>query len=168
MNNEVFFQFGNILWSLLLIAFFLLIKKGFYRGIESFGRRNSLSKKRILRTKRFIAFFVGISIFSIFLLIWGVRLKEFFLIIATTFTIIGTACFASWSNLSNISSGIILFFNYDLKRGDRIKIGQGDSALDGRIHDMKLFYVEILTEEDELILHPNNMFLHQSITVFKK
>ncbi len=165
--NELNFHLENLAWSILLFVIFWGIRKALYRGIESFGRRNSLSLERRMRAKRFMTFFVGISIFSVFLLIWGVQLKEFFLIMATTFTIIGTACFASWSNLSNISSGIILFFSYDLKHGDRIRIGSGDSTVEGRVHEMKLFYVEIITTEDELVLYPNNMMLHQSITILK-
>jgi small-conductance mechanosensitive channel len=100
-------------------------------------------------------------------LILGVEIKEFFLIIATTFTILGTAFFASWSNLSNISSGIILFSNYDIKIGDRIRIGSEEEKIEGIIHDMKLFYIEIKTLEDELVLFPNNIVLHKSITILK-
>ncbi len=165
--NEINFHLENLAWSILLFVIFLVIRKALYRGIESFGRRNSLSLERIMRAKRFMTFFMGISIFSIFLLIWGVQLKEFFLIMATTFTIIGTACFASWSNLSNISSGIILFFSYDLKHGDRIRLGSGDNKIEGMVNEMKLFYVEIITTEDELVIYPNNMMLHQSITILK-
>lgn len=154
-------------YSILLFLLFLIVRKGFYKGIESFGRRNTLSPERIMRTKRFIAFFIGIIILSVFLLVWGVNLKEFFLITATTFTIIGTACFASWSNLSNISSGIILFFSYDIKLGDRVRLGSGENRIEGIVHDMSLFYVEIITIEDELVLYPNNMMLHQSITMLK-
>ncbi len=165
--SELNFHLENLAWSILLFVIFFVIRKALYRGIESFGKRNSLSLERIMRAKRFVTFFVGISIFSVFLLIWGVQLKEFFLIMATTFTIIGTACFASWSNLSNISSGIILFFSYDLKHGDRIRLGSGDNKIEGRVHEMKLFYVEIITTEDEVILYPNNMMLHQSITILK-
>lgn len=165
--NELNFHLENLAWSILLFTIFFVTRKALYRGIESFGRRNALSLERRMRAKRFMTFFVGISIFSVFLLVWGVQLKEFFVIMATTFTIIGTACFASWSNLSNISSGIILFFSYDLKHGDRIRLGSGDNTVEGRVHEMKLFYVEIITTEDEVVLYPNNMMLHQSITILK-
>lgn len=160
-------EINNIFFSFILLVIFFSVKTIFYKGIGSFGKRNSFSFERILRTKRFVTFFIGIIIFSLLLLVWGVNLKEFFLITATTFTIIGTACFASWSNLSNISSGIILFFSYQIKLGDRIKVGVGDGVVIGTIWDMKLFYVEIKTDEKETILYPNNMLLHQSVTVLK-
>ena len=165
--NKFPIHIEKLVFSTILLVVFLMVKKIFYKGIESFGRRNFLSPERIMRTKRFVTFFVGITIFSILLLVWGVKLKEFFLIIATTFTIIGTACFASWSNLSNISSGIILFFSYNIKLGDRVRLGAGNEQIEGVIHDMTLFYVEIITIEDELIFYPNNMMLHQSITILK-
>lgn len=165
--NGVSAELNNLFYSFILLIIFFSVKTIFYKGIGSFGKRNSFSSERILRTKRFVTFFIGIIIFSLLLLVWGVKPKEFFLITATTFTIIGTACFASWSNLSNISSGIILFFSYQIKLGDRIKVGVGDSVVIGIIRDMKLFYVEIRTDERETILYPNNMLLHQSVTILK-
>lgn len=161
-------ELKKLFCTLIIFFIFFSIKKVFHRGVEQFGKRNHFSLERILRTKRFIDFFVCIITLSLLLLVWGVKPKEFFLITATAFTIIGTACFASWSNLSNISSGIILFFNCQLKLGDCIKIGSKDDAVVGIVKDMKVFYVEILTEKKELLLYPNNMMLHQPITILKK
>lgn len=165
--NEFFKVLEKPLLSIMLIVLFLFVRKTFYKGIDSFGKKNLLSLERIKRTKRFVTFFIIIAIFSILLLVWGVKLHEFFLIIATTFTIIGTACFASWSNLSNISSGVILFFSYNIKLGDKVRLGSGESTIEGIIHDMKLFYVEIITIEGEIIFYPNNVMLHQPITILK-
>ncbi|MCS5422272.1 MULTISPECIES: mechanosensitive ion channel family protein [Psychrilyobacter] len=165
--NILFKPIENILLSILLIVVFLIVRMIFYKGIERFGRKKFLSHERIKITERFVVFFVGIIIFSTLLLVWGVKLREFFLIIATTFTIIGTACFASWSNLSNISSGVILFFNYNIKLGDKVRVGSGDDQIEGVIHNMKLFYVEIITMENELVFYPNNTMLHQPVTILK-
>ncbi|HAS80130.1 MAG TPA: mechanosensitive ion channel family protein [Fusobacteriaceae bacterium] len=154
--------------SILLIIAFLIVRKILYIGIVRFGRKKLLSHERIMRTERFLVFFVGIMIFLILLVVWGVKFKEFFLIIAAIFTIIGTACFASWSNLSNISSGVILFFYYSIKFGDRISLGTGEEQIQGTIHNMKLFYVEIITKDNEIIFCPNNTFLHEPITILKK
>lgn len=166
--NEFFKILEKPILSILVIILFLFVKKTFYKGIESFGKKNLLSQERIKRTKRFVTFFIVIAIFSILLLVWGVELHEFFLIIATAFTIVGTACFASWSNLSNISSGVILFFSYNIKLGDKVRLGSGESTIEGIIHDMKLFYVEIITPENEIIFYPNNVMLHQPIIILKK
>ena len=166
--NISFKPLENLLLTILLIVVFLIVRMIFYKGIKGFGAKKFLSPERIKRTERFVLFFVGITIFSTLLLVWGVKLKEFFLIIATTFTIIGTACFASWSNLSNISSGIILFFNYNIKLGDKVRLGNGSDQVEGVVHNMKLFYVEIITIENELVFYPNNMILHQPITILKK
>jgi len=166
--NNFSLEVKNLFYTLVILVIFFSLRKVFHKAIESFGKRNSFSYLRIMRTKRFVTFFAGIIIFSLLLLIWGVQLKEFFLITATTFTIIGTACFAAWSNLSNISSGIILFFSYQIKLGDHIRVGSGDSTIEGVIRDMKLFYVELKTDEDETILYPNNMLLHQSVSILDK
>lgn len=167
MNNFPL-ELKNIFYTIIILIIFFSIKKGFYRGISQFGKRNHFSSERILRTKRFVAFFIWIITFSLLLLVWGVKPREFFLITATTFTIIGTACFASWSNLSNISSGIILFFSYQLKLGDCIRVGYEEDTVVGTVKDMKVFYVEIMTLEEETLLYPNNMLLHHPVTILER
>ncbi|MCC7454474.1 MAG: mechanosensitive ion channel, partial [Crocinitomix sp.] len=78
-------------------------------------------------------------------------------------TILGVAFFAQWSHLSNITSGIIIFFNTATKIGDEIKIMDKDVEIEGEIFDIGLMFFKIRTRDDEIISIPNNMVLQKAI-----
>ncbi|GLI57804.1 hypothetical protein PM10SUCC1_33180 [Propionigenium maris DSM 9537] len=162
MNN-----FSNVLVTLIILVGMYLLNNLVKKIVISFGQRNKLGEERVFRAVRFINFFVAVVVASGLLLVWGVHPKEFFLIVVTVFTIMGTAFFAAWSNLSNISSGVILFFSYDLRIGDRIKIGIGEDVTIGRVKEMNLFHVEVRTDEGDTVIQPNNLMIHQKITIMK-
>ncbi|MEX2588603.1 MAG: mechanosensitive ion channel domain-containing protein, partial [Chitinophagales bacterium] len=78
-------------------------------------------------------------------------------------TIIGIALFAQWSHLSNITSGVIIFFNHPLKLDDTVSIIDKDYEVEGRISDIGLFFVKLKTKQGEEVLMPNNIFLQKMI-----
>jgi small-conductance mechanosensitive channel len=85
---------------------------------------------------------VLVSIVLIFILsVWGTDQSELFLFMASLLTVIGIALFAQWSHLSNLTSGIIIFFNHTAKLDDTIQIIDKDYCIEGRISDICLFFV---------------------------
>lgn len=111
-----------------------------------------------------------ITIFAIitFILIWGVQAKDIFITISSVATIIGVAMFAQWSILSNITSGIILFFSFPFKIGDSIVIHDKDYMEEGEIRDIGAFHVTLISKEGEIIIYPNNLFFQKGISILKK
>ncbi|MGB0176358.1 MAG: mechanosensitive ion channel domain-containing protein [Owenweeksia sp.] len=77
--------------------------------------------------------------------------------------ILGVAFFAQWSILSNITSGIILFFNHSVKLDDTIIIMDKDYNIEGRVSDISLFFVVLKTKEGQQITLPSNVFLQKMI-----
>jgi small-conductance mechanosensitive channel len=67
--------------------------------------------------------------------------------------------------LSNISAGIIIFFSYPFKIGDKIKIHDKDFPVEGEIMDVKAFYIILQSSDDELITYPNNLLMQKGISV---
>jgi small-conductance mechanosensitive channel len=106
-------------------------------------------------------------VFSL-LLIWGVEIRELALVFSSVFAVLGIGLFAIWSVLSNITSGIIMFFSFPYKIGDKIKIHDKDFPVVGIIEDIKAFQLHLRTDEDELITYPNNLILQKSVTLLKK
>lgn len=101
---------------------------------------------------------------SIFVLIvWGVDQNELAFFIGSVLTVIGIALFAQWSILSNITSGIILFFNHSVKLDDTIMIMDKDYEVEGRVSDIGLFFVILKTKEQEKVTIPNNVFIQKMI-----
>ncbi len=166
--EEMIFRLGKLGWSLIIILSFLVTGKFLGKALDKFTIKNSLTMERSDRIKKFIDASLMTLLAITVTLIWGFNVKDFFVAMATVFSIIGVAFFASWSNLSNISSGIIIFFSYKLKIGDRVWFIYIDERLEGVVHEMKLFYIEIITDEGDIIIYPNNQILHNAIRVVRE
>src|SRR5688572_23148544 len=63
--------------------------------------------------------------------IWGLDQKELFVFLTSTMTVLGVGFFATWSILSNITSGILLYFNHPLHIGDHVKIMDKEAPVEG-------------------------------------
>ena len=100
--------------------------------------------------------------------VWGVEGKQAFLVISSVFTVIGVAMFAQWSMLSNITAGIIIFFYFPFRIGDKILIIDKDTPIEAEIIDMKSFYTLMINENGEKISFPNNLLLQKGIVIIKK
>jgi len=118
--------------------------------------RGKIIKKIFLIVLIFITF---IFIFSV----WGIKQSELYLFLASVLTVIGIALFAQWSHLSNITAGIIIFFNPSVKLDDTVAIIDKDYEVEGRISDIGLFFIKLKTKEGEEINLPNNIFLQKMI-----
>lgn len=99
---------------------------------------------------------------------WGRSLNEGVLIFASSFfAVVGVALFASWSVLSNITSGIIIFFSFPYRIGNTIKILDGDNSIRGEIVDMTLFHIQITDEDGNQVLYPNNLVIQKPVLKLK-
>ena len=101
------------------------------------------------------------------IIIWGVQTKDIFIAFSSIATVVGVAMFAQWSILSNITSGIILFFSFPYKIGDYIFIHDKDFPIKAEIEDIGAFHVYLKTQQGEIIVYPNNLMLQIGITILK-
>ncbi len=76
--------------------------------------------------------------------------------------------FATWSILSNITAGIILFFSFPFKIGDRIRIMDGDLPDEADILDIKAFHIYLRKDNGELVTYPNNLLLQKGVALIEK
>lgn len=151
---------------LLLILFFLrqLLKRAvsdFTRRIERLEHRTALVLKHVNITV-FAIGFLGL------ILIWGVDFRNIGLVFSSIFAMIGVAFFAQWSILSNITSGLIMFFTFPYRIGDYIKIHDKDFPTEGIIEDIKTFHVILLTNSNELVTYPNSMMLQKGVSILNR
>lgn len=135
--------------------------------VKKFARINESLEHRTRLVIKYINILLGIlTIFSI-IIIWGVKREQIFLFTSSVFAVIGVAAFAQWSILSNISAGIIIFFSYPFKIGDKIKILDKDFPIEGEIEDIKAFYIILKTNDNEQITYPNNLLMQKGISIVK-
>jgi len=153
--------------SIALVVFFLIrfITKTLVRKI---GRRNGVNEARI----RLIGRYSTVTLLIIFLLveayILGAEFKDLTVIFSSLFAVIGIALFAIWSILSNVTTGIIMFFSFPYKVGDKIKIHDKDYPIEAIIEDIRAFQLHLRLDNGDLVTYPNNLILQKAVTLIKK
>ena len=123
----------------------------------------SLQRRRI--TIKMINFFLVIGTTIAIVAIWGIAKEKLIIFLSSALTILGIAFVAQWSLLSNITSGLILYFNHPLKLGDHIRILEKDFVIEGRIDDITFFFLHIKTENGDRITIPNSAILQKTISI---
>ena len=102
------------------------------------------------------------------LLSWGYELSELSLVFSSVFAVLGVALFAIWSILSNVTAGVILFFSFPYKIGNKIKIHDKDLPVEAIIEDIKAFHLHLRTADGELITYPNNLILQKAVSLVER
>lgn len=97
--------------------------------------------------------------------IWGVNQSDMVVFVSSIIAILGIAFVAQWSILSNITAGVILFFNHPLKIGDYVKILEKDFVIEGIVDDITYFFVHIETSEKEKITISNSLILQKILSI---
>ena len=151
---------------LLLIVF--LSRTFVSKIIRRYAKTSEIIERRTNLVIKYINVLINILALITLILIWGVQAKDIFITISSVATVIGVAMFAQWSILSNITSGIILFFSFPFKIGDSILIHDKDFLEEGEIQDIGAFHVTLISKEGEIIIYPNNLFFQKGISVLKK
>ena len=109
--------------------------------IRKYAKTSEIIEHRTRLVIKYIHLLINIlALFSV-IIIWGVQTKDIIVAISSVTTVVGVAMFANWSILSNITSGIILFFAFPFKIGDFIKIHDKDFTVEAEIEDIRAFYV---------------------------
>ena len=152
----------GILFLAVVVSRFLMTKI-----IRNYARNHTNIEHRTNLVIKYFHLLINILAFVFLIIIWGVDKSELFLTISSVATIIGVAMFVQWSILSNITSGIILFFFFPFKIGDTIKIHDKDFPIKAEIEDINAFHVLLKTIEGELITYPNNILLQKGISIIK-
>lgn len=157
----------QILQSGITIVSLLLLLWIINRYLVLILKRSEFTKQRRKVATRGMRFIASIVATIILLAIWGVEQESILLFSSSLLTILGVAFFAQWSHISNITAGLILYFNHPVKIGSYIKIQDKDIPVEGRVDDITLFFVKIVTDEGEIITVPTNTILQKGISIRK-
>ncbi len=162
MNLEYFREW---LGTVITLAVFLVLGILLRHFIRGYARKGSLSERRTNLVIKYVNFFLmallAVSIFGI----WQINPSQLFAFFTGTLTVIGVAFFAQWSILSNITSGIILFFTFPFRIGDFIRVHDKDFPLEAQIEDIKAFHTILKTREGELVTYPNSLLLQKGVSI---
>lgn len=154
--------------TLVVIVIYIILRITVAKIVRRFALLNEVLEHRTNLIIKYInLLLITLALISI-TIIWGVKKDQILLFISSVFAVVGVASFAQWSILSNITAGIIIFFSYPFKIGDKIKIHDKDFPVEGEIDDIKAFYVVLKTSDGETITYPNNLLMQKGISVIYK
>src|SRR5690554_5450082 len=150
-----------------LIVVLLLVRMILKRAIHNYAKKVERLEHRTGLIIKYVDFVFFFLIVLGLVTIWGVDFRNVGLVLSSVFAVIGIAFFAQWSILSNVTSGIIMFFTFPYKIGDYIKIHDKEFPSEGFIEDIKSFHVILHTINNEQITYPNSMMLQKGVTIVK-
>jgi len=153
----------KIIESAVILVLYVIFRLASYKLIERTVAKNLMQKTRGKVIKKAINLILLLTSITFVLVVWGVDQKELVFFLGSLITVLGIAFFAQWSILSNVTSGIILFFNHTVTLDDTITVMDKDYQIEGRVSDIGLFFVTIKPKEGEKVILPNNVFIQKMI-----
>ncbi len=153
----------GILLFILLTTRLILIKL-----ITKISRKRAINLARIHLINRYVSVVLFIISLLVIPFIFGTQVHDLVVLFSSVFAVIGIGLFAIWSILSNITSGIIMFFSFPYKVGDKIQIHDKDFPLEGIIEDIRAFQLHLRLENGDLVTYPNNLMLQRAVTLVEK
>lgn len=153
----------RIIETIVAVVIYFLLLIVVNKSIDRTVKKSLMQKTRGKIIKKALNFILFLIVFIFVLIVWGVDKSELAVFIGSVLTVIGVALFAQWSIISNITSGIIVFFNHSVKLDDTITIVDKDYEIEGRVSDIGLFFIILKTKDGEKISIPNNVFIQKMI-----
>jgi small-conductance mechanosensitive channel len=157
--------FNQIVSTAITVIVFLLLSFLIRKITRRYAKASHLSEHRTNLISKYTDVFMFVVFILVIFAIWGIESTQLFAFFSTTFAVVGVAFFAQWSILSNITSGIILFFSFPFRIGDVIKIHDKDFPIEAQIEDIKAFHTILRTLEGEMITYPNNLLMQKSVAI---
>lgn len=158
----------QIINTIVLIVVLGIISFIAKKAVNKMGKSSDINVARVSLIKRY----VNVTLFFIALLIEafivGFEVSDLAVVFSSVFAVIGIALFAIWSILSNVTSGIIMFFSFPYKVGDKIEIHDKDYPIQGIIEDIRAFQLHLRMDNGDLTTYPNNLMLQKAVTLVQK
>ncbi len=163
MENHQFYI--EIVATVITLILFVLVRIIVAKIVRRFASVSEKIEHRTNLVIKYIHILVNILTAIVLFTIWGIQTTQIIFFASSISAIIGVAMFAQWSILSNITAGIILFFNFPFKIGDVILIHDKDFPVEGEILDITAFHALLKTKSGERVTYPNNLLMQKGITI---
>ncbi len=153
----------KIIETIVVLISYILIRFVSSKMVDKTVENSLMQKTRGKVVKKGVNFILLMVMLAFVFFIWGVNQSELAIFISSFLAVLGIALFAQWSILSNITSGIIIFFSHPVKLDDTISILDKDYEIEGRVSDIGLFFVTIKTKAGDRVTVPSNVFVQKMI-----
>ncbi len=153
----------KILLVLLYLSAFYFLQSRVRIWIKGLAKQKQVSPARAALVTRF---FIGLLMFttvSLLAVTLGFGYQDITVFVSSMFAILGVAFIAQWSILSNIASGVLIFFVFPYRIGERIKVVDKDEDISGTIKEIALFHVLIRRDNGDVVTYPNSLILQKPV-----
>jgi small-conductance mechanosensitive channel len=166
---EVFNDYkSEIIYSAILLITLLIIRAIIVLSVKKIGKKSGTTEARAGLIGRYVTVTLVLMAILIEAFILGLDTSDITLVFSSVFAVIGIALFAVWSILSNVTSGVIMFFSFPYKVGDKIKIHDKDYPVEAIIEDIRAFQLILREDNGDLVTYPNNLILQKAVTLMEK
>ena len=159
---------SEIVYTAILLFVLLIIRAIIVITVKKIGKKSGTTEARAALIGRYVTVTLVLIAILIEAFILGADTRDITLVFSSVFAIIGIGLFAIWSILSNITSGVIMFFSFPYKVGDKIKIHDKDYPLEAIIEDIRAFQLILRDDKGDLVTYPNNLILQKAVTLMEK
>lgn len=165
---DVQVDWNKLIYTLICLSIIILLRMIVVRVIKNFTNKFHRFETRTTQMIKYVNYLSYFLFFVCLFFIWGINFKDLGLFMSSIFAVIGIAFFAQWSILSNVTSGVIMFFTFPYKIGDFIKIHDGEHSVYGYIEEIRSFHVVLKTVDQETITFPNSLLLQKGVSIFNE
>lgn len=145
-----------------MLGYYLLFKL-VSRIIRAWGAQQRIKSVRVEQVVRYFKMLLVLVALAFMALIWGVDYRGLWLVATSVVAVLGIALFAQWSILSNVTSGVIVFFTFPARVGDTIEIIDGVNSVKGQLREIGMFQIYLIDEDENVVVYPNNLLLQKPV-----
>ncbi|MEX1665726.1 mechanosensitive ion channel family protein [Zhongshania arctica] len=149
-----------VVFSVALIFYLNRIVNGV---LVTFAKKNRMSALRLGYMRKAVNIGFLLLGFILVCFVIGLGYQQVFIFLSSFLAVLGIALVAQWSILSNITAGVIIFFAFPYRIGDRIKVVDKDDDITGRIVEIALFHVLIRRDDGSTVTYPNSIILQKAV-----
>lgn len=153
----------QLFFSALVLAGYSALFHLTQRAVRSWGERHRNQLQRINQVVIYFKVILLVVLLVVLALIWGFDYRGFWVVASSVLAVMGVVLFAQWSILSNVTSGVIVFFTFPARVGDEIEIIDGVNSVRGKLEDIGLFQIRITDKENNTLVYPNNLLLQKPV-----
>lgn len=157
-----------VIVTFILLAIFIIIRFIIRKLVIKLGKSNNINIARVRLINRYSTVVLAILFIFAESFVFGIDSSDIAVVFSSVFAVIGVALFAIWSILSNVTSGVIMFFSFPYKVGDKISIHDKDFPIEAIIEDIRAFQLHLRLDNGDLVTYPNNLMLQKAVTLVQK
>ena len=156
---------SNLLGTCLALIGYILVTRITLPRLTKFTDDGGFRSEQATKAYHMVRLVTAVLTIAVLLLFWGIDFSGLLIFSTSIITLLGVALFASWSILSNVTSFFIMLFHTSFRRGNYLRVIDGDNYIEGYIAELGLMNTKLTTSSNEHVIYPNNLLLARPIFV---